>query len=173
MKKLIVLSFIVLGCVRLQSIPLKGNYKPTHQKEINKPFEEVWSSVIDVLATQGLEVKTIDKASGIVISEKTSFKGMVTTENSDGTPKKIDAYIAVEPKTSPGGPLVMPDKIVGSWNIRVKESVPGKTMVNVTITGIEATTTIGGSMYSAPVVWDFDARSTGVFEKSFFAILEK
>jgi hypothetical protein len=173
MKKLILLGFIVLGCVKLESIPLKGNYKPTHQKEINKPFDEVWSSVIDVLATKGLEVKTIDKASGIVISEKTSFNGLFTTENSDGTPKRIDAFFVVEPKTSPGGPIVIPDKLRGSWNIRVKESVPGKTLVSVTITGIEATTTIGGSMYSAPVVWEFQARSTGGFEKALIAELEK
>jgi hypothetical protein len=173
MKKLIVLSLIVFGCTPLQTIPLKGNYKPTHQKEINKPLDQVWSSVMDVLATKGLEVKTIDRASGIVISEKTSFKGLVTTENSDGTPKVPDAFIVVEPKTSAGGTILMPDKIVGSWNIRVKESGSGKTVVSITITGIEASTTIGGSVYSAPVIWEFEAKSTGGFERWFFAELEK
>ena len=172
MKKLIILSFIVLGCTPLQTVVLKGNYNTTHQKEINKPLDQVWSSVIDVLAQKGLEVKTIDKASGIVISEKTSFMGAFTIENSDGTLKEPKALIVVEPKKSGSGTMVLPEKIHGSWNIRVKESTPGNTMVSVNITGIEATTTIVLA-YTSPVVWDFGGRSTGVFEKWFFAELEK
>jgi len=172
MKKLIILSLIIFGCSPLQTVTLKGNYNNTQQKEIDKPFDIVWSSVIDVLAQKGLEVKTIDRASGIVISEKTEFKNLVTTENSDGTLKDINAFVVVEPKQSATGTIILPEKVLGSWNIRVKELAPGKTIVNINITGIEAIKTIHLS-YSSPVVWDFGGRSTGVFEKWFFAELEK
>ena len=166
MKKLIVLSLLLVGCAAPQVLTLKGSYDAIHQKEINKPFDQVWSGVIDVLAQKGLSVKTIDRASGFIISEKVSFAGVFTTEDEKGNLKNPNAYIVHDSKMDTWGVRYAPRDITGTWNIRVKEgSSPSKSIVNVNIVGIDA---------KIPDLYmDFNAKSTGVFEKWFFAELEK
>ena len=171
MKKLIVLSLFLVGCAKPQILTLKGNYNAFHQKEINKPFDQVWSNAMDILAQKGLAIKTIDKASGIIISEKINFKDTSVTEDALGQPLSPTAYIVTQKNINFLGDTMVPTSVLGSWNIRIKQSeTPGKTLVNVNIVGLDAKIVFGVSNIPDAI---FQAQSTGVFEKALIAILEK
>ena len=60
---------------------------------------------------------------------------------------------------------VKPEKITGEWNIRIKDNGNGKTIVNVNLTNIDATTFIAGSQYSPARNMTFNGKSTGKFEE--------
>ena len=168
---LICISSILTSCTvinpTLKSIPLKGNYidKP-YEVKINKPFDEVWSNIIDLFATKGLSIKLIDKSSGLIVSEKTSFIDNYTVENRSGDLEKEDAYIIVEKKVyMEYNEISLPKVITGEWNIRIKKVGNNKTSLNVNLTNINATTTISGTQYNPPRTIRYKAKSTGEFEE--------
>jgi hypothetical protein len=154
------LSAILLllsGCgPKLQ--PFRGSYsdKP-FQIETIKSKEEVWNKIIELFATRGLTIKLIDKSSGLIVSEKTSFLNSYTVENENGTLVDPNAFIVCDRmvwQTVEQAPL----KVSGEWNIRLVETT-GKTLINVNLVNIEII------YYSLAEPLYAKGKSTGKFEK--------
>ena len=154
MKRIILKSIVLLtssllltSCMTLQPLPLKGTYldKP-YEVVSDKKFEQVWTNIIDLFATKGLSIKLIDKSSGLIISEKTSFINDYSFEDKTGKLENPNASVVIEKITYSGyNQSAKPEKITGEWNIRIKENSDGKTIVNVNLTNIEF---VGGKFTS-------------------------
>ena len=160
-------SLLLTSCMTLQPLPLKGTYldKP-YEVVSDKKFEQVWTNIIDLFATKGLSIKLIDKSSGLIISEKTSFINDYSFEDKTGKLENPNASVVIEKITYSGyNQSVKPEKITGEWNIRIKDNGNGKTIVNVNLTNIDATTFIAGSQYSPARNLTFNGKSTGKFEE--------
>ena len=170
MKKIIykVIAFsafvlLLFGC-SLSVKVLKGSYLDKPFEIISeKSFDEVWSNVIDLFATKGLSVKIIDKTSGLIVSEKTSFISEYSYEDNNGNLENPDAWLAVERIYYAGGySPIHPKTITGEWNVRIKNGKGGNTIINVNLTNIQAEAYIGTT--NSEVV-TFKAKSTGKFEE--------
>lgn len=148
---------------------LEGKYLDApYQITSTKSFDQVWTNIIDFFATKGISIKVIDRSSGLIVSEKTSFKNSYSFEEK-GKPKNPNAYIVLS-AIEVNGVELHPQTITAEWNIRIKTNDKGGTIVNVNMTNIQA------NYYQAPVRgtylsqqernYDFDGKSTGVFEKT-------
>lgn len=160
MKKL----FVALLCLYAFSscvsptkvVPLKGKYQEVAVKsKVDKSFSQVWDSVIDLIASQGISVKLIDKASGLVLVDKSSFVGMITFEGKNGAILDPKSWIVSERMATEFQSEVSLYKASGEWNMRVKELSPGVTEVSVKVHSIEA----------KKLEYSLEAKSTGNFEK--------
>ena len=158
---------ILTSCMTLQPIPLKGNYLDApYELETDKSFDEVWSNIIDLFATKGLSIKLIDKSSGLIVSEKTSFLNNYTFEDKSGNLENEEAYIVIEKVTYQGyNQSVQPDDLTGEWNVRIKKTENDKTLINVNLTNITGSKFIAGSDYSPAQNVNFKGKSTGKFEE--------
>jgi hypothetical protein len=163
----LITSLLLTSCMTLQHLPLTGTYldKP-YEIVSDKKFEQVWVNVIDLFATKGLSIKLIDKSSGLIISEKTSFINDYSFEDNTGKLENPEASVVIEKITYSGyNQFLKPEKIIGEWNIRIKDNGSGKTIVNVNLTNIDATSFIAGSQYSPAQNLTFNGKSTGKFEE--------
>ena len=163
----ITVAMLLTSCMTVKPVALKGNYSDKPFEVVSdKQFDQVWSNIIDLFATKGLSIKLIDKSSGLIISEKTSFISDYTFENSTGGLENPNASIVIEKKIVTGyNQSLKPEKITGEWNIRIKENNTGKIGVNVNLTNIDATSFIAGSQYSPAQNLMFIGKSTGKFEE--------
>lgn len=167
MKRLLLLFFgliIIAGC-SVQNVPLKGQY-PDKPFEIttNKSMDIVWSNIIDLFAQKGLSIKVIDKSSGLITSEKTSFLNNYSYESSSGTPENPNAWIVIS-KQSYGGTVLNPQKLSGEWNVRIKSSGDNQTRININVTNIEGTYYAAQTQYTPVMNLTYDGRTTGKFEQ--------
>jgi hypothetical protein len=151
----------------VKPVVLQGNYSDKPYEVVSdKQFDQVWSNTIDLFATKGFSIKLIDKNSGLIISEKTSFISDYTFEDMNGALENANASIVIEKKLVSGfNQFFKPQKITGECNIRIKENGTGKIVVNVNLTNIEATSFILGSQYSPAQNLIFNGKSTGKFEE--------
>ena len=173
---LIFTCFITVSCFTLKKIPLKGRYVNEPYIIISeKPYDEVWSNTIDLFTTQGLSIKLLDKSSGLIVSEKTSFLNDYTFEDKNGDLENPDASIVIEKYTYKGNnkPVIKPEELTGEWNIRIKNTGNGKTEINVNLTNANGSTFIAGSDFSAPEIISFVGKSTGNFEETVSKTLKK
>jgi hypothetical protein len=160
MKKLILFLFLascLQSCVTIGTIGIKGKYQEGPVKrEFNHSYDETWNKVIDFISDIGLNVKMVDKGSGLVISDPTSFTGKTSVEDKAGKILNSEAFIVTSRTNDPN--VANPIRsATASYNLRVKETGPGKSVVsvllyNITVTGIVDTYTHKG-------------KSTGNFEK--------
>lgn len=97
----------------------------------DKSVDEVWSKVIDIFATKGITIKIIDKASGLIVTEDYSFLKSYTFETVSGKPVNPNAMVVCSRILNGLGEPMIPEKITGSWNVRVKPE-NGKTIINST-----------------------------------------
>lgn len=159
---LILLIALVSSCGAPKRI-LKGTYQDTpYQIETNKSFDDVWSNVIDMFATKGLSIKIIDKSSGIITSGTTSFLSSYCYETKEGKLFNPNAFVVVNMIKNWAGSSLQPQVVTGEWNIRVKK-VEDKTIINVNLVNIIAQYKEPSSPFT---VWNLEAKSTGVFEKT-------
>ncbi len=153
---------LLIGCAPVIT-NLSGNYqdKPF---EVNspRPLDSVWSSVIDLFAQKGISIKIIDKGSGLIVTEKTSFLKNYSIEK-DGKPSKPDAWIVLNYITY-GGMDLKPTQVFGEWNVRVKTNNSGGTLININLNNIDALIHYDRTQYTAEKTIIFDGRSTGKFE---------
>jgi len=179
-----ILPFIILITLGLISItnfsgcaptlkPLQGNYSSgPYQITTSKSFDEVWSNVIDMFATDGISIKVIDKSSGLIITEKYSFINHYTYEGYNGqlkpipgllpTPIDPNAWVVVSRIVTDTD--IKPREILGEWNVRLKPLENGKTSINVNLVNLKASAQIiplGGTSYTEVL----DVKSTGKFEQ--------
>ena len=124
---LLVSALLIISIKGFGQKSLKGTYQNTpYEIQTSKPFDTVWSNLIDLFATKGISIKTIDKADGLIVSEKTSFLNSYTFENKKGKLIDTTAFVVT---CRPRGLDPLTD-IIGVWNVRIKV-VGGKTVINV------------------------------------------
>lgn len=135
----------------------KGSYldKP-YQIYSDKSKDEVWNKIIELFSTKGISIKLIDKNSGLILSERTSFLSDYSYENDDGSLRNPNALVVCD-KVVWQGVLQYPEQVTGEWNIRVVES-SGKTLINVNLVNIQV------SFFLAQVP-EGTGKSTGKYEK--------
>jgi len=159
MRKLLLLS--LLASCSYKTIPLKGSYleKP-YSIETSTSSDKVWDKLIDLFAQKGLSIKIIDRASGLIISERAAFG--YTTEDKNGKLKDPTAFIVVPQMYNPGNRMTIPvcENLVAEWNVRIKTQ-GDKTLINVNV--VNVVRNVSGvylANNSCP-----QAKSTGVFER--------
>ncbi len=178
MKKYILFATMTLLLSSCSSIKLVGTY-PTnnHFAETDLSVEQVWTRVIDYFAMSGISIKLIDKASGLIVSEETSFVDYYTREE-DGKPIDPNAYVVIPTVRGGFGNILEPRaaitgewKMLGSWNVRVKPN-GDKTLVNINMTNLSCYY-LQPSMWGASNATAIPIASTGVWENEFLKYLTK
>ncbi len=147
-------------------IPLKGKYQDApFQATSTNNKEVVWGKVIDMFAQKGLSIKIIDKSSGLIVSERSKL--LWTYEDKNGQLENSDAHIVIEKPKKQGVGVINPQEplaVTGEWNIRVKDSDNGGTLINVNLVNIKQTIP-GANRYSGNQEVSVSGTSTGNFEK--------
>ena len=168
---LIVPALILLsGCARY--IPLKGTYPNIKMPVvIERPTEAVWTNLIEFLASTGTGIRTIDKASGLIVTDIYSFKGTVTYEDRTGKPVEADDWVVcsrfdvasndalISSQTIAAGPT----SVTGNITIHIVP-VGEKTSLSIYLVNLTANGQKGQQ---------FEAKSTGKLERQFIDILSK
>lgn len=163
MRQLLLLSLLlpfVFAC-SVQRIPLRDKYLDgPYTVTTEKSYDKCWDSAIDFFSQLGIPIKTIEKASGIIVSENMNLKSQSNVEDQKtGRIINDKAWIGVG-VIKDGMAILTPSRVTGEWNVRVKES-DGKRVVSVNLVNIQA------ALYSNGYISQtFEAKSTGVFEKS-------
>lgn len=152
-------------------IPLKGVYqdKP-FEFTASAPKEDIWNKLIDVFTAKGLAIKTIDKNSGIITTDNTSFLNSYTYENKDGSLATPDAMVVCSKVrgTLTLSSSIKPDVITGQWAVRVKED-GNKTIVDTKLANAVGKVIIQNPLVNGQTVaetHDLIVKSTGIFEKT-------
>lgn len=166
MKRLITfitVAMLLQSCAKMT--PLKSDYsKVKNTFYTDKSKDYVWGKIVELFSTNGIGIGLIDKASGLIVSNKTNFLDKITAETQAGELVDNTAYIVRETKGNAFGDI-KPLEVNGTWNIRVFEK-EGKTGVNINLTNIYAGITVSIGTQSSTVT--FNAKSTGNFEKMVF-----
>ena len=174
---LVVATIFLNSCATTKIIPLKGVYAemPIEIKS-NLSFDAVWDKLIDLFAQKGLAIKIIDRSSGLIISDRSLLK--TTTEDSKGKIDDPTAWIVVpkqkNPSTGREEPIsgtssgvyakkMIPNDVIGDWNVRIKKLDDGKTSINVNIVNVRYEDIAPGSGYKKEFNL-YGYKSTGVFE---------
>jgi hypothetical protein len=119
-----IFSICVLNCYSQKKIPLKGKYlESPYTISTVKPFEETWSTIIDLFIKRGYSLKIIDKGSGLLMSERIVLKSTTEIKKSNKL-TDTSAVIVVPQIYRPGpnrySPITKNSDITGEWNIRVR-----------------------------------------------------
>ncbi|WP_149240313.1 hypothetical protein [Dyadobacter sp. 32] len=160
MKKILLFTIVTIvftSCVSTGVVPIKGKYPdgPLRMK-LDVPADTVWDRVIDLIADIGLNVRIVDKASGLVVSDPVSFTDKYSTEDRQGAVTDKGASIVTTRLNDENFKMVM-KSVTASWNLRVKEVSPGKSTVSVLLYNIDAKGVVDDYRHKG--------KSTGVFEK--------
>lgn len=152
------------GCVipspTIKSTYQEGPYVITSDNSI----VTVWSKIIDLFAETGYGIKTMDKASGFIISEECSFRQTYTRENENGQLIKPTAFVVIGSYHTFEDESQVPQVMSAQWNIRIKEE-DGKTIIAVNLVNIKCSYSWPPNQYSKGEIIYFPIKSTGVFEK--------
>lgn len=160
MKKVLLvaaIAYLNFSCVTLGVIGIKGKYQEGPVRMIvEDSYENTWDMVIDFISDIGLNVKMVDKNSGLVISDPTSFTGLSSVEDRNGVILNKDAYIVTSRTNDPN--VKNPIKSVdASYNLRVKAIDDKKSSVSILLYNIR----VQGNNDLFP----HKGKSTGNFEK--------
>lgn len=161
MKRIYICLIFILSissCAR--HIPIKGTYKEGSIKaEFEFSYDKVWEGVIELIAERGLDVKMVDKSSGLIISDRNSFFGHNTYEEAVSKPKNPKAFILTSRTSDNYNPMPYAD-VSAVYNIRVKSEGLEKTLVSINLHSIKIPTT-------SPF-FPYRGISLGNFERSLF-----
>lgn len=128
-----------------------------------KPVPEVWDNLITFVTKEGLDVKVVDKNSGLLISERTSYLELSTAEWK-GKPSAPEKYIVTSHVGGRPNKFI-PSRLTAAWNARVKRLDNGETEITIRLGGIQAYYGVGQAERK------LEAHSLRNFEKSLFEII--
>lgn len=183
MKKLLCLFAVIyfISCTPTKVIPLTGTYPTTPIVFYSdKSFDKVWDNIIDMFAQKGISIRTIDRTSGLIVSDKTklswTFEDFKNEKHKRSKAIKFDplAFVVVERimNTWTSYPFI-PDAVTGDWNIRIKKD-GDRTSINVNLNNIYAVYEMDyyreTHLAIAPV--EVKGKTTGVFEKTIYDIVK-
>jgi type IV pilus biogenesis protein CpaD/CtpE len=165
--------FVLCSCASIQPVQLLNIYQETpYSFTVKKSNDEVWSKIIDIFSEKGFTINTIDKSSGLIISSDYSFNNLVTYEMMNGMVNDTTAFIVVskEALTTDMTQKIIPDMVNGNFNVRIKQEGQG-TKVAVNITNLRAKSS--AYLNTIKQNTEFQAKSTGVFEKKLEELIKK
>lgn len=182
---LLLTAIIATSCGTIKTIPLKGNY-PTMPTVINsnKHFEEVWDKLIDLFAQKGLSIKVIDRSSGLIVSDRSLLK--TTIEDTKGIIEDPTAWVVVPKEHNPisgrdeavsgsssgvYAKKMIPNDVIGDWNVRIKKNTDGTTSINVNIVNVRYEDIAPGANYKKEFNL-YSYKSTGVFENLIYSAIK-
>lgn len=140
---------------------LKGSYEDkAFVGYSKKPVPEVWDNLITFVTKEGLDVKVVDKNSGLMISERTSYVESSCAERK-GKPFAPEKYIVTSHVGSRPDKFT-PSRLTAAWNARIRQSDNGETEVTIRLSGIQAYYGIGQAERK------LEAHSLQNFEKIIF-----
>lgn len=169
----IAIAFLLKSCApTLSHVPLKGKHlEDPYIVVTEKPFDEVWDNVIDILAQRGFPIRFLDKENGLVVSERSSLLDAYTYEDRAGKLENPDALLVL-PTVSIWGiaERVHPLSLTGIASIRVRKLKDNTTKINVNLNALNVDV-IGTWDKGTPEVFreaqfivSQEMRSTGLFE---------
>ena len=162
MRKIIPTLLFFISCSAPKQII--NNAPSSYTFETQKPFEQVWSNVIDYVTSKGVSIKNIDKASGIIVTDDYSLTGSYTYEDKNGNLQDPGAYVLINKIKSALGIIIPPSSINGNYNIRVKPLKDNSgTSVTVNLVNLKGYV-IFGTGYNRYNKY-YIIKSTNVFEK--------
>ena len=133
----IFLAAILISSCSMKIVPLKGNYNTPTEYYSDRSVDEVWESIIDLFAKNGLPIKIIDKNSGLIAAGREYSKA--TTEDNNGNLVDTNALFVSAKMINPANYRVIDNIYVTSdWNIRIKKTEKGTYIgVNLFINRVE------------------------------------
>jgi uncharacterized lipoprotein len=169
MRKLILVPIIFLSLFLIQSCATSKHVAPAapvvhiieKERIINKPFDAVWQSIIELLATYNMPIKNLDKSSGFI---STDYK-LVTGE--------VSQYMICGGASSTFSGKVELTNHGGNLNVLVKKINEESTKVTVnTFYSCTANKYRYASLISTTYVLEsstkIDCTSSGILEKAIF-----
>ena len=184
MRYLIIAALLLSSCGTTKEIPLKGTYPAMPiQISTDKSVDYVWDKLIDLFAQRGLPIKIIDRSSGLIVSDKSILK--TTIEENNGQLQDNSAWIVVTKKLDAGlnrtvpitgttsgaySKQMVPRDVTGEWNVRVKKSENGSTVINVNIVNVTFSDYVATGLGTPGYYKDLPLnasfyKSTGTFER--------
>lgn len=169
MKNLIyalLLAIVISACTTPEVPPQKFIFDK--ERTINKSFDDVWSGIISWFGDNNVQIKNIDKSSGIITSEKGMLAGWSESEYCDcGKPKHtVTDYTAKY------------ENITYNFNIIIKKITDTSTKVKINIFYCSDENVYSESPYiiahlirSVPCI--VDCNSNGFIEGKIFEELQK
>ncbi|HTB08084.1 MAG TPA: hypothetical protein VK806_14130 [Bacteroidia bacterium] len=159
----LIFSLILLqtGCTSI--VPLKATYPPSYTYTTNLSKDKFWDKVITMLDTNGIVIKAIDKASGVIVSERYNFISRFTNEDGNGKLVNPKAWVVINFNNVGMTPTGSSYNIWGSFYIHATE-VNGITKVSVSLINLSTNpvfTNNAAAQGNSVVI-----TSTGVFEKA-------
>jgi hypothetical protein len=177
MKFIILLStitFLLSGC-GFRTIPLANNYADKPYEFGISSIDDAWKKVVEYLVEKGIAIKVIDKSSGLLTTESTSFLNSFTWENKDGSLMNPGAYVVCNKVR---GPLQMtsslkPTVLNGQWVFLFKqEGEKSYLVIRLANTqGKVAEVQVGNDTESSGYSYNLEVKSTGQFEESIQGML--
>jgi hypothetical protein len=161
----LLLLICVTGCVR--HVPLHGKYPvgPVYG-QTEKSVDIVWNKLIDLITDEGLDLKFIDKSSGLAMSDELSFYTTQTTENKKGKPVKPDAYIITSRTDGVLPELFRVSQLSAKWSVVLRPLATGGTEIKAALANIEAKDDVIANRHTGgKVTTRFQAYSLQNFEK--------
>jgi len=172
MKKLILMPiiflslFLILNCATSKYVAPAAPvvYNIEKDRIINKPFDAVWQTIIELLATYNMPIKNLDKSSGFI---STDYK-LVTGE--------VSQYMICEGASSTFSGKVELTNHGGNLNVLVKKINEDSTKVTVntfyscTLNKYRYASLIS-TEYVLESITRIDCTSTGNLEKAIFDYL--
>lgn len=177
---------IAIGILCLSAVVSCNNkvvsLKQTYQ---DKPYEfavlsskdQVWTKLVDAMTTKGLVIKTIDKNTGLIATDQTSFLNSYSFENKDGSLTNPAALVVC---TKVRGPFTFatslkPTGVAGQWMVLTKQA-GDKTLIGIKLANAAGKVVIeDAGTYGENVTRETHnlvVKSTGVFERSIEAALQ-
>ena len=162
-KKVLFYALIITllsSCIPSKKVAyLTGDYNINTSVETDKSFDEVRDKVIDYFSVNGIAISTLEKNSGLIVSNKVSLRDYVTTEK-NGKPSNSGAFVVI-----PYEKNIVYMNATSDFNVRVKQQ-NGKVSVAVNLPNIVAERTLKPTMLQMISTPErVEAKSTGVFER--------
>lgn len=151
---------------------LKGTYQDKPCEFVTSyTKDQIWDKLIDLLIAKGLAIKTIDKNSGVITTDNTSFISSYTWESKTGSLMNADALVVCSKFRGPFtfGPSIHPETVTGQWAVRVKQEAD-KTVITTNLVNAEGKIVIQNAgtqgQGTTTQTVNLTVKSTGKFEKT-------
>lgn len=160
------ISLFIFASCHNKLMSFQEDYSTPHQFISSSSKDQVWDQLIDLLMAKGIALMTLDKNSGVITSDKTSFLNSYTWERKKGGLLNPNAMVVCSQLRIFGIPL-KPEIVSGQWAFRIKEQAD-KTIVIISL--VNATGKIVVENTSSPHTTretnNLVVKSTGLFEKT-------
>jgi hypothetical protein len=178
-------AFLIVGFASLfymvscnnKLVPLQRTYQDKPYEFSSTSKEEAWKKIINFFTSKGLTIKSIDKNSGLITTENTSFLNSYTWENKNGSLTNPNAFVVCNKVRAPFTytRALKPDIITGQWVIRLKEE-GARIIITTRLTNATGKVVIDNSAsydQGPEESYNLTVQSTGIFEKTIEEALNK